>query len=75
MAGDHLPAPWTPPLADEAPPQLVAFIYLLGKDLVPLGYLEKALMDAVQGGAGARLGNPQLAEYAERMAKALTHKG
>lgn len=75
MAGDAPPPPWEPPLAAEAPAQLTSFIYLIGRDLVPLGYLEKAMMDAVRGGMSATLSNPELAAYAERLAKALTHKG
>lgn len=69
-----VPPPWTPPLADEAPPQLVAFLYLLGRDLLPLGYMEKALMQSVQSGPTHSYSNSELQSYAERLARALSHQ-
>jgi hypothetical protein len=68
----HLPPPFEPPLADEADPKLVAFLYLLMRDAIPAGEVEKAMRAAVQS-TPARLSNPELAAYADRVARTLTH--
>lgn len=66
-----VPPPDDPPMADTAPPQLVAFIYYLTRDLVPPRYVESVI--AHIRAHPDTLGDPDLRAYAERKARELSY--
>lgn len=63
---------WTPPEAAEAPPLMVAFLYQIGRDLLPLGYLEHVVANVTSPARIDAMANPELREWAERNARILS---
>ena len=72
---EELPPPYEPFEADACPPDLQAFLYLLMRDLVPTGYIEGLMMQAVSqtSKSGKNFTNQHLAEYAAKIGRQLTY--
>src|ERR1700741_2187046 len=68
----ELPPPYEPPEADDCPPALQAFLYLLMRDLVPPGYIEGLMMEATRGSVSTYT-NEHLAEYAAKIGRQITY--
>lgn len=70
----ELPPPHEIPQAEEAPPQqLVTFLYLVLRDCLPSGYVEGMVREGFMTRNSDRYSNPDLANYAERLARQLTY--
>lgn len=69
----ELPPPHVIPLAEEDPTnQLVTFLYLLMRDFIPPGYIEAMVREGFLTRTHPVFSNPDLAHYAERLARQLT---
>lgn len=67
------PAPYEPPVADEAPPQLTAFLYYLMRDYLPAGAIQHCLtMAAPAGRPTTSFAREHLAAEAELVARQLS---
>lgn len=64
---------WEAPKAPEATPQLTAFIALLARDLLPMGYMEHILGRVTSPSGFVGVASPELTEWAERVAKTLVY--
>lgn len=70
---EGVPDPPVQPMADGADPKLVTFLYLLMRDMLPIGYVEHTLARALRD--PGVMSNPDLAAYADRVARTLTFDG
>lgn len=52
--------------------KLTTFIYLIGRDHLPLGLVEKAVQDAEKAGVEPKYSNEELSMYAKHVAERLT---
>jgi hypothetical protein len=69
---EEMPPPYEPPLAPSADPKLVTFLYLMMRDMIPIGYVESTVSRALRE-TGEMGSNPELAAYAQRVARTLTY--
>lgn len=60
-------------MAPTADPKLVKFLFLLLRDTLPAGYVESTMARALMRGPEPMGANPELAVYAERVARTLTY--
>lgn len=74
MAEHPVPPPHEPPLADEAPPHLVAFLYYMIRDLIPPRYVNSVVAHT-RGHSYPELGamDKGLVDYADRVARELVY--
>lgn len=71
LAEHPVPPPDAPPMADTASPLLVAFIYHMTRDLIPVRYTESVIAHIrAHPEVG---GDPDLMAYAERKARELSY--
>lgn len=72
----ELPPPHEIPQAEgEIPQQLVSFLYLLMRDLVPPGYIASLMREAYMTRHVKIYSTQQLAEYAEEISRQLLYTG
>lgn len=62
--------PHKPPTADSADPKLTTFLYLVMRDMLPIGYVEHIMSRALKD--PGVMSNAELAAYADRVARTLT---
>lgn len=67
-----VPPPYEPPLADDAPDQLVRFLYFLTRDFVPFGVIDHALHRA-RTETYPLQGSDHRAAYADVVARELVY--
>lgn len=66
-----LPPPSDPPMADDAPERLVAFLYMVTRDLLPARYVEH-LVSFIESDRKVSA-DPDLKAWAERMGRRLMY--
>lgn len=70
----ELPPPHEIPQAEgEVPQQLITFLYLMMRDLVPPGYVAGIMREAYMTKQARTYSTPQLADYAEEIARQLLY--